>query len=61
VRAKPQTWRNISERVLRGERQAELSVQAPTKYEAVLNLRTAKELGLTVPDLMIVRADTMIE
>jgi len=36
-------------------------VQAPVKYETVLNLTTAKALGLTVPDLMIVRADEVIE
>jgi putative tryptophan/tyrosine transport system substrate-binding protein len=49
------------DRILRGEKPADLPVQAPTKYETGLNLRTAKELGLTVPDLMIVRADTVIE
>jgi putative ABC transport system substrate-binding protein len=36
-------------------------VQVPVKYETVLNLKTAKALGLTVPDLMIVRADEVIE
>jgi putative ABC transport system substrate-binding protein len=49
------------DRILRGDKPADLPVQAPVKYETVLNMKTAKALGLTVPDLMIVRADEVIE
>jgi putative ABC transport system substrate-binding protein len=48
------------DRVLRGERPADLAVQAPTKYELVINRATAKVLGLTVPQSLIGRADELI-
>jgi putative ABC transport system substrate-binding protein len=57
-------WRQAAtyvDRILRGEKPADLPVQTPVKYETVLNLRTTKALGLTVPDLMIVRAEEVIE